>query len=399
MPAREFSGFDVDTIADAVRQPPMRELRATARSRRRRRATLSSAALALAVMAGIVAPVVTGPDRLGSPDRPTPSGPVLPGRPGDFTLTGPESGVDVRIDGCVLRFARTTDGGRTWSGWDAARYEATRCEPGSAQAGESLDYSVLGDRIYLVDDDGSRRLSTDEGRTWQDADQAITSVRAFPDSARPVFCHFGCRAVDEPLAVDPSTSRVYRLSTTPPTPLPLFSLYPASDGSIWTTYGSGRVGSRSVDRGATWSTWTSPPEAGSLALVGVDGQVGYRVATGLRGKVTLERTADGGKTWSATSVELPDGRHCDLTVGADGALLVVVQTGPESDRRAEVRVSRDGGRTSTVARDGGLPVGSVSVAPGYAWLFEGGTGPAEEADRLVLTNDGRDWRQFLLATS
>ncbi|MGC3858679.1 WD40/YVTN/BNR-like repeat-containing protein [Micromonospora chersina] len=397
MPDREFSGFDVDTITGAVRQPPLDELRSMARSRRRRSRALGATALALLATLMVV-PLVTQPKRSGSAEPPLPSpGPSLPGRPGDFTLTGPDSGVDVRVDGCLLRFARTTDGGRTWSDWDDARYQATRCQPGRA----GLEYFVLGDRTYLVYDGGLRRLSTDHGRTWQDANQATTAVSAFPATARPVHCHFGCQAVDEPLAVDPSTGTVYRLTGPPPTPLQLFSLYPASDGSIWTTYqtGGATVGARSADRGATWTSWNPPTGKHILALVGVDSQNGFQLVSDAEGAVTLEGTTDGGKSWSTIAVDLPDGPHWDLTVGVDGSLLAVTQTGPEGDRVAELLVSRDEGRSFTVARGDGMPVSSVSVAPGYAWLFAGSGGADGEADRLLLTRDGRDWNDFLLASS
>ncbi|MFG1676282.1 hypothetical protein [Micromonospora sp. NPDC049282] len=394
MPDREFPGFEVDTVADAVRQPPLRQLRAVARSRRRRSAVLGAAALVLLVALG-VAPMAVQPERFGSTGRPTPSpGPALPGNPGDFTLTGPRSGVDVRVEPCVLRFARTTDRGETWSDWDDARYEADDCQPGS-----SLEYAVLGDRTYLVRD-GSLRLSTDYGRTWQDADRAIIPVHAFPADARPVHCQLICAAVDEPLAVDPATGRVYRLSGTPPSPLPLATLYPASDGSIWTTYdpGRGTVAARSTDRGATWTIWKPAPGRRLLALVGIDGREGYQVVSDPDGEVSLQRTTDGGKTWSTTVTGLPRGLQWDMTVGVDGTLLIVTQTGPEQARRNEMLVSRDRGRTFTVASYDGMPVASVSVAPGYAWLFDAG-GPNGEADHLLLTGDGRTWDRFLLASS
>ncbi|MET7966115.1 hypothetical protein [Micromonospora sp. NPDC005305] len=397
MSDREFSGFQVNTVADAVRQPPLDELRAVARSRRRRSRGLGATALAL-VAALVVTPLVAQSGRFGSAAPVPSSRPGLPGKPGDFTLTGPDSGVDVRVDGCLLRFARTTDGGRTWSDWDDARYQASRCEPGPA--GSDLEYSVLGDGIYLVYDGGLRRLSTDHGRTWQDASQVITAVPAFPATARPVHCHLTCQAVDEPLAVDPSAGKVYRLTGPPPTPFQLFSLYPASDGSIWTTYetGGATVGARSIDRGATWTTWTPPTGRQLLALVGVDGREAYQVVSGGDEGTELQRTRDGGQTWSTTLVDLPKGLHWDLTVGAEGALLAIAETGPQGHRLAEMWVSRDDGQTLTVARGDGMPVASVSVAPGYAWLFVERPGSGGEADRLLLTRDGSVWSHFLLAS-
>ncbi|MEH0936811.1 hypothetical protein [Micromonospora psammae] len=400
MSDREFSGFEVDTIAGAVRQPPLDELRALARSRRHRSVALAATALALLAVVA-VAPLVAPPERFesaGRPHGPSPS-PTLLGNPGDFTLTGPDSGVDVRVDGCVLRFAHTGDGGRTWSDWNEARYQATRCQPGPGGQAGNLDYSVLGDRFYLVDDGGLLRLSTDHGRTWRDASRAIVGVRAFPATARPVFCQYDCGAMDEPLAVDSSTGNVYRLTGKQPSPLELFSLYPASDGTIWAAYrtGSTTAGARSIDRGATWETWTTPAGTSLLALVGGDGRAGYQLVSAADGSVTLARSTDGGRNWSTTGADLPTGPHWDLTVGVDGSLLAVTQTGPEGNRMAEVLVSRDNGGSFTLARGKGRPVGSASVAPGYAWLFDRYDGSNGEPDHFVLTRDGRSWNQFQLA--
>ncbi|MFJ8832847.1 WD40/YVTN/BNR-like repeat-containing protein [Micromonospora aurantiaca] len=397
MSDRRLSGFDVDTIAAAVRQPPLGELRSVAHFRRRRSGALG--ATALVVLAALVAtPLASRSAQFGSADPP---GPTLPGRAGDFTLTGPASGVDVRVATCVLRFSRTVDGGRTWTDWDDARYRAADCEPGPARSGKSLEYAVLSDRTYLVDDDGVRRLSTDYGRTWRDAEQAITAVGAFPPAARPVPRGLASPAVTEPLAVDPSTGDVYRLSGQPPSPLALAGVYPASDGSIWTTYGINgtTVGARSADRGATWNTWTPAAGRTVLALAGVDRRVGYQIVADADGAVTLERTQDGGTTWSTTVTGLPEVTHWDLTVGSDGSLLAVTQTGAGDHRVAEVRVSRDDGRSLAVARAGGMPVASVSVAPGYAWLFGRDDGRDGEADHLVLTRDGQVWTRILLASS
>lgn len=47
----EFVGFNVDTIAEAVRQPPLDDLRSAARSRRRRRN--GGMGVAIVVLAGM----------------------------------------------------------------------------------------------------------------------------------------------------------------------------------------------------------------------------------------------------------------------------------------------------------------------------------------------------------
>ncbi|MEV4824223.1 hypothetical protein [Micromonospora sp. NPDC049274] len=72
-------------------------------------------------------------------------------------------------------------------------------------------------------------------------------------------------------------------------------------------------------------------------------------------------------------------------------------TPPASDRTARLLVSRDDGRTFLVAREYGPVVGSVCVAPGYAWLFGRAVGSVDEPDHLLLTTDATTWARFTLA--
>ncbi|WFE99125.1 hypothetical protein [Micromonospora sp. WMMD964] len=401
MRGREFSGFDVDTLTEAVSPPPLDELRSTARSRRRRSVAMGAAALV--ALAGLTTlPLVTGADR---PD------PVAPAEPssaqGDvFTLTGPDSGVDVDVseDTCVVRFAYTGDRGRTWSDWDAARFQGARCRANAATgtAAGRNEVTVLGERSYLVSDSGTLHLSTDYGRTWRDANSAIVAVPAFPATARPVFCGFGCRPLSEPLAVDPSSGTVYRLTAKAPSWRPLFSLYPATDGSIWAAYrmGSGSSGAtlaRSTDGGATWDAWEVGDDDDVAAVVGLDDRRGYALVDSptANGGMRLLRTTDGAKTWTNVDVDLPRGTW-DLTVGVDGSLLAISSSeGAEPDRLGRLLVSRDDGRHFTLAREYGPSVGAVSVAPGYAWLY-GRDGPTGEPDHVLVTADATAWSRFTL---
>ncbi|MDG4809388.1 hypothetical protein O7634_21795 [Micromonospora sp. WMMD1120] len=111
------------------------------------------------------------------------------------------------------------------------------------------------------------------------------------------------------------------------------------------------------------------------------------------------RTTNGAKTWTDTGADLPARTHWDLTVGADGSLLAITPGGDgvAADVLARLLVSRDGGRHFTTAREYGPLVGSVSVAPGYAWLFGRDDGSAGEPDHVLVTTDAVTWTRFPLA--
>ncbi|NES29819.1 hypothetical protein GCE86_25060 [Micromonospora terminaliae] len=407
MSDREFSGFDVDTVAEAVRQPPLADLRTAARSRRRQRTT--RLAVAVLVMAGlVVTPLLRGSNRSGwaGPDQP----PARPARAGEVVLTSRDSGVAVIRMECALLFSHSADEGRSWSDWDAARYEAESCPTNSAgNRNADLEYAVLSNSSYLVRDGERDLLSTDQGRTWQDAAEATVPVARFPTRARPVFCQQGCGAVREPLAVDDTTATVYRLTGKPPSPYPPFSIYPAVDGSIWVTYWPGEAAqpivARSADRGASWVSWR--PQAGTVvvAVVGVDAREGYLLiqppppagSTVPAGPARLLRTTDGARTWVDTGTDLPATQQMPfLTSGADGALLVPLGFADTPELSAKLLVSRDDGRHFTVSRDYRTQEGTGGAGPGLAWLY--GRDDLSDAgpDHVIVTTDGTTWKRFAL---
>ncbi|WP_433283905.1 WD40/YVTN/BNR-like repeat-containing protein [Micromonospora sp. CA-244673] len=407
MSDREFTGFHVDTVAEAVRQPPLADLRTAARSRRRQRTT--GFAVAAVVMAGlVVTPLFGGSNGSGwaGPDQP----PAGPARAGEVVLTSRDSGVAVIRMECALLFSHSVDEGRSWSDWDAARYEAESCPTNSAgNRNADLEYAVLSNGIYLVRDGERDLLSTDHGRTWQDADEATVPVADFPKRARPVFCQQGCAAVREPLAVDDATSTVYRLTGKSPSSYPPFSIYPAVDGSIWVTYWPGEAAqpivARSADRGASWVSWRPQAGADVVAVLGVDAREGYLLiqatpppgSTVPTGPARLLRTTDGARTWADTGTDLPATQQIPfLTIGADGAVLVPFAFADTPDLSAKLLVSRDGGRHFTVSRDYRAQEGTGAVAPGLAWLY-GRDDPSDTGpDHVIVTTDGTTWKRFAL---
>ncbi|MGW9197803.1 WD40/YVTN/BNR-like repeat-containing protein [Micromonospora chersina] len=405
MSDREFTGFDVKTVAEAVRQPPLADLRAAARSRRRQRSAVLAVTVLVALAGLGVVPLTarSGGTGWGGPDQP----PARPTRAGEFVLTGPDSGVAVARFRCAVWFAHSTDGGRSWSDWDQARYRPSTCQSDDDDAPD-LEYAVLAEGVYLVREEGGSHLSTDAGRTWRDADRAIVPVAAFPAKARPVFCQLGCGAVREPLAVAGST--VYRLTGEPPSPYPPFSIYPAADGTVWATYWPGEIDrptvvARSADRGATWTTWRPEARTNVVAVVGVDDREAYLLiepappagSTTPTGPATLLRTTDGGKTWSDTGTDLLATQELpNLARGSDGSLLVPMSGYEEPETVARLLVSRDDGHRFTVAREYRRLEGAVGAGPGAAWLYGRDDRSDAAPDHVIVTADGTSWTRFPL---
>ncbi|MEU1395964.1 sialidase family protein [Micromonospora zamorensis] len=418
MSKREFIGFDVDTVADAVRQPSLDDMRTVARARRRRRTSGVALVLVVAVAGVAMLPLFGYAGRQGwtGPDQP----PVRPDRSGQLFLTGPDSAVLAGVrdaeDNCfTVSFRRTDDGGRSWTDDEMTRYRTTnQCGPdGEGNPLGNPEFSVLSQRSYLVRDGDQLRLSTDYGRTWRDAEQAMVTVPAFPARAQPVFCQWGqgCGALREPLAVS-STGTVYRLGGKPPSPYPPAILYPSADGTIWATYWPGDIGvmvvARSVDRGATWTTWQPPKRADVIALAGVSAREAYLLIgppppagaqpTEVEGAVQLLRTTDGGRTWVDMGTDLPNSlENRFLVVGSDGALLLVEMGNRQpSSNRSKAMISVDDGRHFKTVREYDRRDGSVGAAPGHAWLYGRDDLAVGGADHVQLTGDGTAWTRFPL---
>ncbi|MEU5943008.1 sialidase family protein [Micromonospora sp. NPDC047548] len=403
----EFTGFDVETIADAVRQPPLDDLWADARARRRRTVGVALAlVVAFASMAVLPLAAGTRGANWAGPDQP----PAIQDRATQLFMTGPDSGVGVESRICSIRFTHTEDGGRSWTDYDAARYRATSCRlnvSGNEEA--SLEFAVLGQRSYLVRDGDRSRLSTDYGRTWRDAEQSMVTVSAFPAKARPVFCQQGCSALREPVAVDPATGTVYRLTGEPPSPYPPFSIYPSLDGTIWVTYWPGppnvMMVARSVDRGATWNTWRPAVGTDVIAVTGVGEREAYLLiaptppagAMAASGPARLLRTTDGGRTWADVGTDLPkSAENRSLVVGSDGSLMVAQSGNMTVPNVSSLHVSRDGGRHFATAREYDRLDGAVGGAPGFAWLYGRDDMSVLGADHVQLTTDGTTWTRFWL---
>ncbi|WP_405428910.1 WD40/YVTN/BNR-like repeat-containing protein [Micromonospora sp. NBC_00617] len=416
MSNHEFGGFDVDAITDVVRQPSLDDLMSVAQSRRRRRAGGMTLALVVVFAAMAVVPLTAGRGQDGW-TRPAPPPPAR-ARGGEVFLTGPDSGVAVHNSTCAIRFAHTRDGGVSWTDYDAARYQATSCRADGYGGEEAdLEFAVLSDRSYLIRDGVLLRLSTDYGRSWREAAQAMVAVTAFPTQARAVFSQDSGSVIQQPLAVDPTTGTVYQLSGEPPSPSRPRSIYPTADGAIWVTYWPGGLDvmlvARSVDRGATWTTWQPAKGADVRAVVGIDKQEAYLLVdppappgtppTAVAGPVQLLRTTDGGRSWADVGTDLPDTQEMlRITVGADGALLVAEsdtftpESTPPPTFTSRLWTSQDEGRHFTNVQAYRRNDGGIGASPGLAWLYGRDDMTVSGADHVLFTSDGRTWTRFPL---
>ncbi len=407
----EITGFDTAKVARAVRQPPLDDLWAVVRERRRRRTAGVALAVVLATAAMAVAPLAGRPPGV---DWAAPEPTVTRDNPTTrlFVLNDTDAvGVALVDHGCTVRFAHTLDAGRSWSDYASAGYRVPDCRPkDDGEKVGDLRFSVLDARSYLVLHDGRRHLSTDHGHSWRDADTAMVSVAGFPDRARPVFCQQGCDAIPEPLATDPETGTVYRLRGAKPSPYPPFSVYPSPDGAIWATYWPGEAGRRSVvassaDRGATWRTST-PADGHVVAVAAISGAEAYLLTEpdpppgtepmepGIPSR--LLHTTDGGRSWTDVGTDLPSTPVVrDFTIGADGSLMIADTQRHPRLVTAYLLVSRDGGRHFGRVREYDRE-GGTGVAPGRAWLHGRDDMSAVGSDHVQLTPDGRSWVRFAL---
>jgi hypothetical protein len=182
-----------------------------------------------------------------------------------------------------------------------------------------------------------------------------------------------------------------RLVVAPSAPQVLYGLLPRS--------GAPTLVERSADGGATWSVaGTLPPGffAAFLAVSPTAPQTLYAEAYGDVSSGFL-RSTDGGATWGAAFSPFA---APDVLLGVftgQGAVVYIAAQRPAGEAGAAVYRSADGGNTWTAA-DGGLarPLGSLALAPSgslYAGVAGAGTGAAATTAVFQSTNGGAAWQQ------
>lgn len=236
--------------------------------------------------------------------------------------------VGERFPRSALRFARSADGGRTWSApvtinegeeFGSHNFHSVLAGPGGAVYASWLSsvHGVSG--VWL-------RVSKDGGATWAPA-------RAIHEAPSCPCCRTG-------LAL-------------------------ASDGSLYVSWRKIFAGDvrdvvvmRSTDDGATWSApvkprddgWVFPgcPHAGPSMRVGRDGAVHIAWWTGRAGAAGIwyARSADRGVTWSAVAIDTAtksSPAHVQLALDDRTGVVVAWDDGKGVRPSILVRASRDGG--------------------------------------------------------
>ncbi|HEU5107406.1 MAG TPA: sialidase family protein [Micromonosporaceae bacterium] len=401
----------MDRIGASVRQPPLAELYAVAaRRRRQRRVGGAAAGLAVALLGVGVATVPAG----SGPDRPDPQPPT------EIPLTevfafGPASAVAVQVtdSGCTVNFAATEDAGRTWSELRPLRYEGYRPPYDDTTCRANIEYRPLNVSSYLATvSNGRSYLSTDRGRTWLDADSAITTVASFPPDARPVSCGDLCIPLGPAVAVS-DDGRVYRLKTSPVPGGSLGTVHVTPDGAMWATYhrmAHPPMVARSADGGRTWRTWPLPAGTDAIGVAARDGRTGYALVApppdeiGPGGQPAAVRmrlfvTTDGARSWQETPTDLTmQPNPAPFVVGSDGSLLVVDGPGMRVDPDCRVRcdegllyvwTSHDGRHFTRGPDQSGHLSGS---GPGGIWIFR----QDSRGQALRVSADGRTWTELSL---
>jgi photosystem II stability/assembly factor-like uncharacterized protein len=282
-------------------------------------------------------------------------------------VTPQESGATVRfyavsaVDAEVVwagggagTFARTLDGGRTWT---------SRQVPG-AEALQFRDVEAVSDKIaYLMAAGGNRIYKTkDGGNTW--------TLQAEAADPRDFWDCFAFWSPDRAILMDDSYDGRFPLRHT-------------ADGG---------------DDG--WPLVSDPPAAqegeGAFAASGTCAatQGGRRawLATGAAAVARVLRTTDGGRTWQSSAtpiqpqgtpvsgnatVDFRDARH-GLVGGGD----VVASTVPQLN----VARSRDGGKSWALTTPTPFPGAVYGLT--YARSLHGDDGEGEDADRRQAEDDG-----------
>jgi photosystem II stability/assembly factor-like uncharacterized protein len=386
----DVRAFDAEAVGAAVRQPPLAELSAVLRARRRRRGAALAAAAVAAIAVGTAAPPAMD-------DSDSSAAPPVDRALTRVVLVDGDAAVAVRVrgGGCDVALAATEDFGRTWSPFRQVRFDGFDPEEHRGACAVNIVAEPLGVRSYLVRVDHARTLlSTDQGRTWRDAEPSIVVVDGFPAGAKPITCRRLCAAQETAMAVDPASGTVYRLRAAPLPEAVLSVTYAAPDGSFWavyTNFGERPMIARSTNGGRTWRTWLGLPGTEITSLVARDERVAYALMD-----FTLYRTTDGGQTWAELPADLPAGlRGRPMAITADGSPVVFDGPNAQAPRDCHDRCD-EGDLYAWTSTDGGLSFTRGPSLIGRIPVDQ--IGPVRilyrTGEDLMVSSDGVDWRRL-----
>lgn len=166
------------------------------------------------------------------------------------------------------------------------------------------------------------------------------------------------------------------------------------DGTVYASgYGQGTATKRwlrSDDLGETWAVDTDePPSDWIMAIHFVDDDRGYAAGYETGGSLRVDRTLDGGATWTAHDLVSSSGFVTDVVTVGDDDQTVIASLVLENDGRVEV--SQDGGVTWSVTTATAERMECVAAAGGDVAYAGGGGGFPDQA-RLWRTDDaGVTW--------
>jgi photosystem II stability/assembly factor-like uncharacterized protein/DNA-binding beta-propeller fold protein YncE len=289
---------------------------------------------------------------------------------------------------------RSTDAGQTWQpaavGLQPAQYGAQRILFSPNFAADQTVYILL-----RQDHDAPLVLqrSVDAGRSWESLlgglppNFEITAAAILPSEELDLTALDGRQVTTPPNALEWGK----RPAAVDITQIDLEDLAIAPEGTIFVANSVAGV-FKSTDAGRTWRETNFPARAAilhqaHLAMTG-DGTLFAGVGT------VIERSTDGGKTWTHLP-ELPIGFHvASLAVSPDFAKDGVVVAGGDYTSNQIIR-SPDGGKTWEIVFDadvveGASDISALAFSPNfvadgklYAWLQYGGL--------LHSTDGGRSW--------
>lgn len=234
---------------------------------------------------------------------------------------------------------RSLDWGETWTELDALpAHGLTVGTLGGTEPGQFFAWSARGRGPFEVG--GGLWRSVDGGAHWK--------LLGLPTDGQlvPVLAPAKDKLVGlTPLGISNTTDggKTWRVGAV--TPLPLHLAQPLAEGSkLWATDLRGwsqGPGLRSGDGGLTWSP--TAEVSGQLLLDSSDPDVAF--AGAVWGSDALQRTEDGGKTW--TPIELPEARIAAAATCRDGSscLYATLQRDIPNGRACSIIKSEDRGRT------------------------------------------------------